>query len=396
MTKKWQYNNKKENEEKINKLEKEFNITKLISSIMINRGISEKNAQVFLNPTRYDFYNPSEMPDMEKAVKRILTAIEKKEKTIIYGDYDVDGITSITILKSFLKDRGLECDYYIPNRLLEGYGLNKDAIEKISKNGYTLIITVDCGITANDEIKLAKSLGIDTIVTDHHEPAEELPKHAIAIVDCKRKDNRYPFRELCGAGVAFKVCQAISQELDLDEKEYLKYMDIACIGTISDIVPLIDENRVITKLGLKLVQCTKNLGLKVLLKSIGYNKIDSTAIAFGVAPRINACGRMGDANIAIKLLLCDNQKEADDLVNQMQSYNLQRQSEEKKIYDDALNQISLNNMENQEALILSGENWHTGVIGIVSSKITEKFYKPSILIGFNTNDQIGKGSRKKY
>ena len=396
MTKKWQYNNKKGNEEKINKLEKEFNITKLISSIMINRGISEKNAQVFLNPTRYDFYNPSEMPDMEKAVKRILTAIEKKEKTIIYGDYDVDGITSITILKSFLKDRGLECDYYIPNRLLEGYGLNKDAIEKISKNGYTLIITVDCGITANDEIKLAKSLGIDTIVTDHHEPAEELPKHAIAIVDCKRKDNRYSFRELCGAGVAFKVCQAISQELDLDEKEYLKYLDIACIGTISDIVPLIDENRVITKLGLKLVQCTKNLGLKVLLKSIGYNKIDSTAIAFGVAPRINACGRMGDANIAIKLLLCDNLKEADDLVSQMQSYNIQRQSEEKKIYDDALNQISLNNMENQEALILSGENWHTGVIGIVSSKITEKFYKPSILIGFNTNDQIGKGSRKKY
>lgn len=396
MIKKWQYYTKKDNEKEIEKLEKKFNISKLVSSIMLNRGISEEKAKVFLNPTRYDFYNPFEMPDMEKAVQRILKALENKEKTIIYGDYDVDGITSTTILKSFFKERGLECDYYIPNRLKEGYGLNKNAIEKISKEGYTLIITVDCGITGNEEIDLAKSLGIDTIVTDHHEPAEEIPKQAIAIIDCKRKDNKYPFRELCGAGVAFKLCQAISQKLNLDEKEYLKYLDIACIGTISDIVPLVDENRVITKLGLKLVKCTKNLGLKVLLKSIGYNKIDSTSIAFGVAPRINACGRMGDADVAIKLFLCDNLEQADILVSKMQAYNLQRQNEEKKIYEEALNQIESNNLENQEAFILNGQNWHTGVIGIVSSKITEKFYKPSILIGFNDNDQIGKGSRKKY
>ena len=395
MTKKWQYYNKKDNEEEIEKIENNFHISKLLSSIILNRGISEDKAEVFLNPKRHDFYNPYKILDMEIAVQRILNAIDNKEKTIIYGDYDVDGITSTTILKSFLKERGLECDYYIPNRLKEGYGLNKKAIEKISKEGYTLIITVDCGITGNDEIEFAKKLGIDTIVTDHHEPAEELPKHAIAIIDCKRKDNTYPFRELCGAGVAFKVCQAISQKLDLDEKEYLKYLDIACIGTISDIVPLVDENRVITKLGLKLVKCTKNLGLQVLLKSIGYNKIDSTAIAFGVAPRINACGRMGDANIAIKLFLCDNLEEANMLVNKMQSYNIQRQSEEKRIYEEAINQIELNRMKNQEAFVLSGENWHTGVIGIVSSKITEKFYKPSILIGFNNNDLIGKGSRKK-
>ena len=396
MIKKWQYYSKKDNEKEVEKLEKKFNISKLISSIMINRGISEEKAKVFLNPTRYDFYNPFNMPDMEKAVQRILQAIENKEKSIIYGDYDVDGITSTTILKSFFKERGLECDYYIPNRLKEGYGLNKNAIEKISKEGYTLIITVDCGITGNEEIELAKSLGIDTIVTDHHEPAEELPKQAIAIIDCKRKDNIYPFRELCGAGVAFKLCQAISQKLKLDEIEYLKYLDIACIGTISDIVPLIDENRVITKLGLKLVKCTKNLGLKVLLKSIGYNKIDSVSIAFGVAPRINACGRMGDADVAIKLFLCDNLEQADILVSKMQAYNIQRQNEEKKIYEEALNQIESNSLENQDAFILCGQNWHTGVIGIVSSKITEKFYKPSILIGFNNNDQIGKGSRKKY
>lgn len=396
MAKKWQYYNGKKDEDKVKKFEEKFKISKLLSNIMVNRGITEDEAEVFLNPTRNDFYDPYEMPDMEKAVKRILTAIKNKEKTIIYGDYDVDGITSTTILKNFLKERGLECDYYIPNRLKEGYGLNKTAIEKIAEEDYTLIITVDCGITATQEVELAKSFGIDTIITDHHEPGENLPDKAIAIIDCKRKDNKYPFRELCGAGVAFKLCQALSQKLQLNEKEHLKYLDIACIGTISDIVPLIDENRVITKLGLKLVTCTKNLGLKVLLKSIGYNKIDSTSIAFGVAPRINACGRMGHAEVAINLLLCDSIEEANNLVDQMQSYNIRRQAEEKKIYEEAIEQIEQNKLENQDAFVLSGENWHTGVIGIVSSKITDKYYRPSILIGFNNDNEIGKGSRKKY
>ena len=399
MAKKWEYYNTKKDEEEINKIEKiqeKYKISKLLATIMVNRGIGLEEAEVFLNPTRHDFHNPFEMPDMEKAVERILEAIEKKEKIIIYGDYDVDGITSTTILKSFLKDRGLECDYYIPNRLEEGYGLNKLAIEKIVKEGYTLIITVDCGITAVEEVELAKKSGTDVIVTDHHEPGEKLPDKAIAIIDCKRKDNKYPFRELCGAGVAFKLCQAISQKLNLDEKEHLKYLDIACIGTVSDIVPLINENRVVTKLGLKLVNCTKNLGLNVLLKSIGYNKADSMSIAFGVAPRINACGRMGDAEVAIKLLLCDNTDEAEILVRKMQNYNAKRQDEEKKIYEEAINQIETQGIESQDAFVLSGANWHTGVMGIVSSKITEKYYRPSILIGFNNEEEIGKGSRKKH
>ena len=396
MAKKWQYFNQKRDEDEVKKLEEKFKISKLLSNIMVNRGITEEKAKIFLNPTRNDFYDPYEMPDMEKAVRRILQAIKNKEKTIIYGDYDVDGITSTTILKCFLKERGLECDYYIPNRLKEGYGLNKEAIKKIAEEKYNLIITVDCGVTAVEEVELAKSFGIDTIITDHHEPGENLPSKAIAIIVCKRKDNKYPFTELCGAGVAFKLCQALSQKLQLEEKEYLKYLDITCIGTISDIVPLVDENRVITKLGLKLVTCTKNLGLKVLLKSIGYNKIDSTAIAFGVAPRINACGRMGNAEIAIKLFLSDSLEEAHNLVDQMQSYNIKRQAEEKKIYEEALNQIEEKKLENQDAFVISGEDWHTGVIGIVSSKITEKYYKPSILIGFNNNNEIGKGSRKKY
>ena len=395
MSKKWQYNTNK-NEAEVLKIEKSFKVNKLVSKIMVNRGIYEKDAKVFLNPTRYDFHNPFEMPDMEKAVDRIIKAIENKEKTIIYGDYDVDGITSTTVIKMFLEERGLNTDYYIPNRLHEGYGLNKPAIEKIAHKGYTLIITVDCGITSIEEVKLAKEYGIDTIVTDHHEPAEELPNDAIAIIDCKRKDNKYQFRELCGAGVAFKIIQAISQKMNLDEKEYLKFLDIVCIGTIADIVPLKDENRVITKLGLKLVSCTKNIGLQTLIKSIGYNNIDSTAVAFGIAPRINACGRMGDADTAIKLFLSNNVEDATIIVNKMQDYNFKRQSEEKQIYEDAVKQIEESNSKKADVIVLGGKNWHTGVIGIVSSKITDKYYRPSILIGYKDNEEIGKGSRKKH
>ena len=299
MTKKWQIY-QIENE-KVEELQKNYNINKLLATILVNRGIiEEKQIEKFLKPKRSDFYNPYEMPDMGIAVKRIVKAIENKEKTIIYGDYDVDGITSVTVLKSFLEERGLEVAEYIPNRLEEGYGLNKTAVEEIAKQGYTLMITVDCGISAIEEVKYANELGIETIVTDHHEPGNELPE-AIAVVDAKRKDNQYPFRNLAGVGVVFKLIQAISQKLNLEEKEYLKYLDIVCVGTISDIVPLVDENRVIVKLGLKLVEQTRNLGLKELLKASGYAKIDSSTISFGVAPRINACGRMGYQEEALKL-----------------------------------------------------------------------------------------------
>lgn len=266
MRKKWKYYENKNRQEAL-KLQEKYGLNSLISEILANREITTENAEIFLNPNRHDFHDPFQMPDMEKAVQRILQAIENKEKTIIFGDYDVDGITSSTVLKSFLKDRGLEVGNYIPNRLKEGYGLNKEAVEKIANENYTLMITVDCGITGNEEIEYAKTFGIETIVTDHHEPAETLPD-ALAVVDCKRKDNKYPFRELAGVGVAFKLAQAISIKMNLDEKEYLKYLDIVAIGTISDIVPLVDENRVITKLGLKLVRCTKNIGLKAILNEI--------------------------------------------------------------------------------------------------------------------------------
>ena len=388
MNKKWQIY-QVENK-KVEELQKKHNINKLLATILANRGIIEENQiEKFLKPKRSDFYNPYEMPDMEIAVKRIVEAIEKKEKTIIYGDYDVDGITSVTVLKSFLEERGLEVAEYIPNRLEEGYGLNQKAVEGIAKQGYKLMITVDCGISAIEEIKYANELGIETIITDHHEPGNELPE-AIAVVDAKRKDNKYPFRNLAGVGVVFKLIQAIGIELELDEKEYLKYLDIVCIGTISDIVPLVDENRVIVKLGLKLVEQTRNLGLKAILQVSGYNKIDSSTISFGVAPRINACGRMGHQEEALKLFLSKEINEVNELTQKLNEYNRLRQETERNIYTDAVEQIEKNGLAKNDTIVVMGKNWHHGVIGIVSSKITELYFKPSILLC--EEDECGKGS----
>ena len=389
MNKKWQIYETDEN--KIQEISQKYNLNKLLSTILANRNIiDEKDIKQFLSPTRKDFHDPFLIHDMEKAVARIIEAIKKQEKVTIYGDYDVDGITSIIVLKSYLSDRGLEVETYIPNRLNEGYGLNKEAIEKIHNNGCQLMITVDCGISGIEEIEYANSLGIETIVTDHHEPGNELPK-AFAVIDNKRKDSNYPFRELAGVGVVFKLIQAISIKLGLAEEEYLKYLDIVCIGTISDIVPLVDENRVITKLGLMLVRQTKNIGLKAILKTSGYNKIDSNTISFGVAPRINACGRMGVAEEALELFLSKNVNHVMELARKLNDHNRVRQETEKSIFEEALKQIQEKHLDENNTIVVGGENWHHGVIGIVSSKITEMYFKPSILLSFE-GDDLGKGS----
>ena len=387
MNKKWECYNL--DNEKVEELVKKRHITNLLASILVNRGIIDgEKINVFLNPTRKDFYNPFLMPDMEIAVKRIVKAIENKEKIMIYGDYDADGITSITVLKKYLNEIGLKTGEYIPNRLNEGYGLNKDAISKIYNDGYRLMITVDCGISGLEEVEYANSLGMEIIITDHHEPAEKLPE-AIAVIDAKRKDNKYPFNQLAGVGVVFKLIQAISTELKLEEKEYLKYLDLVCIGTISDIVPLVDENRVIAKLGLKLIEKTKNIGLKTLLNIADLRKIDSTAISFGVAPRINACGRMGFQEEALQLFLTEDSGEATKIAKRLVQFNQERQAKEKQIFEEVIEKIEKDDKD-KKCIVLAEENWHHGIIGIVASKITEIYYKPSILI-FIEGDK-GKGS----
>ena len=386
MKKSWQYY--EQNNDLAKKISKKFGISELLAQILINKGIVEdEEIEIFLNPKRNNFYDPFLMPDMEKAVNRIIKAIEHNEKILIYGDYDVDGITSTTVLNKFLAERGVNAEYHIPNRLKEGYGLNIKALEEISRYGIQLMITVDCGISGIEEVKYANSLGIETIITDHHEPIEELPD-ALAVVDAKRKDNKYPFNQLAGVGVVFKLIQALSIKLGLDDKEYLKYLDLVCLGTISDIVPLIDENRVIAKLGLKLVNVTKNLGLKTLIDSTGYRIADSNTISFGVAPRINACGRMGFAEEALKLLLSEDKDEVMTLSANLNEYNRERQETEKEIFADAVRQIGQE--KSNPAIILGNDGWHHGVTGIVASKITEMYFRPSILVGFEGEE--GKGS----
>lgn len=388
MIKKWEFYNS--DEKLVDEICEKYNLNKVIGKIIVNRNVvNDEDVRIFITPTRDDFHNPFLFKGMDIAVDRIIKAINNKEKILIYGDYDVDGITSTTVLKKYLMDRGISVDTYIPNRLHEGYGLNKKAIDTIKERNIDLIITVDCGISAIEEVDYAVRLGMDIIVTDHHEVGEKLP-NALAVIDAKRKDNTYPFRALAGVGVVFKLIQALSIKLEIKPEEYLKYLDLVCVGTISDIVPLEGENRTIAKLGLMLIKVTRNLGLRELIKSSGYKEIDSNTISFGVAPRINACGRMGHEEEALKLFLAEDLESATKITKELNEYNTLRQSTEKAIYEEAVQQIEKNHLDENNSIVLGGKGWHHGVIGIVSSKVTDKYYKPSILLSFE--DNIAKGS----
>ena len=388
MIKKWEFYNS--DEKLVDEICEKYNLNKVIGKIIVNRHVvNDEDVRIFITPTRDDFHDPFLFKGMNVAVERIIKAINNKEKILIYGDYDVDGITSTTVLKKYLMDRGISVDTYIPNRLHEGYGLNKNAIDTIKERNIDLIITVDCGISAIEEVDYAVNLGMDVIVTDHHEVGEKLP-NALAVIDAKRKDNTYPFRSLAGVGVVFKLIQALSIKLEIKPEEYLKYLDLVCVGTISDIVPLEGENRTIAKLGLMLIKVTRNLGLRELIKSSGYKEIDSNTISFGVAPRINACGRMGHEEEALKLFLAEDLETATKITKELNEYNTLRQSTEKAIYEEAVQEIDRNHLDEKNSIVLGGKGWHHGVIGIVSSKVTDKYYKPSILLSFE--DNIAKGS----
>ncbi len=389
MIKKWEFYNA--DESLVDGICQKYNLNKVVGRIIVNRNVvKDEDVRIFITPTRDDFHDPFLFKGMDIAVDRILQAINNNEKILIYGDYDVDGITSTTVLKRFFHDRGVSVETYIPNRLTEGYGLNKNAIDIIKEKGTNLIITVDCGISAIEEIDYAISLGMDVLVTDHHEVGETLP-NALAVIDAKRKDNTYPFQSLAGVGVVFKLIQAISIKLGIKPEEYLKYLDLVCVGTISDIVPLEGENRTIAKLGLMLIKVTRNLGLRELIKSSGYKEIDSNTISFGVAPRINACGRMGHEEEALNLFLSEDIESATQITKKLNEYNTLRQTTEKAIYEEAIQKIEENHLEDNNSIVLGGENWHHGVIGIVSSKVTDKYYKPSILLSFEDDLAIGSG-----
>ena len=389
----WQYRNEKLKREDIEEVSRTLHIPPIFATILMNRSIPRADMHAFLQKSMQSVINPMLMTDMEKAAERIKTAISNKEKIIIYGDYDVDGITSTALLYDFLVSVGADADYYIPERQGEGYGINIMAVNKLIKQGFKLLITVDCGITAIGEVEFAALQGMDVIITDHHTCKDRLPTAAKAIINPKR-DDEYPFKELAGVGVAFKLVLAAAMALEMDTNEcFRKYIDLAAIGTVADVVPLTDENRIIVDRGVRTLRKNPRIGVKALLEKAKVNSNSMTAgsIAFSIAPRLNASGRLGNAETSVKLLLSSDEEEARQIAQELDTQNRERQITEQNIFDEAMEMIASDpNFEKKKVIVLAHEDWHHGVIGIVASRICEKFYKPCILISHSNG--IGKGS----
>lgn len=373
-------------------ISKECGLFPLTAKILQNRGLTEKNEiNLFLDKDNMPLHDPFLLKDMDKAVERIETAIINKQKVCIYGDYDVDGVTSTVLLYLYLCSRGLECEYFIPERISEGYGLSLPVIEKM-KGRVDLIITVDTGVTAVAEADYAKSIGIDMVITDHHSCREILP-NAVAVVNPHREDSEYPFRNLAGVGVVFKLLCALEGNT---ERILDLYADIIAVGTVADVMPIIDENRRITGVGLKKLAQTENLGLLALMRRAGIvkygkrvKKITSATVGYVLAPRINAAGRIACASRAVELLLTDDESEADKIAEELCEINKLRQATEQTIYEQAVEMIESSFIDDR-FLVLAYDGWHQGVIGVVASKIAEKYSRPCIL--FSLDGETAKGS----
>lgn len=378
----------------VEKLSKALNISRLTSKVMINRGIIDiDEVEEFLNPNIEDFLDPFLLMDMDIAVDRIIEAIHKGENIWIYGDYDVDGVTSTSILILYLKTLCENVQFYIPDRMTEGYGLNNEAIDYIKGNGGELIISVDCGIKSFDVAEYCIAIGIDLIITDHHTCDEELPK-ALAVINPNRLDSDYPFKKLAGVGVALKLIQALALKIDT-KIDYRNILPIVAIGTVADVVSLTGENRIIVKNGLYMIKYTDNQGVNALLEvtGLGNKEINSGHIGFVIGPRINATGRIGMAKYAVHLFTTKDYNEAMRLANMLDEENIKRQNIEAKILEEAEYIINKEvDLEKDKILVIASENWHSGVIGIVSSRITEKYHRPSILISIEGDE--GRGSAR--
>lgn len=392
-------------EQHIKKLHQELkeqgiNKSELICKLLVHRGIyTVDDAKSFLYPTYHLLYDPYGLKDMEKAVMLIQKHINAKNSIYVYGDYDVDGITSTSILVKILKACGANVAYYIPDRIDEGYGINKEAIDWIYERGGQLIISVDTGITAIEQVAHAKNLGLDMIITDHHECQEQIPK-ADAVINPKQSACNYPYKNLAGVGVTFKLAQALGKVYTIDEEFLVDLLEIAAIGTVADIVPLIDENRIIVSVAFErirenLEKDQGNKGLKALLTLVGAHERPLTAgvIGFQIGPRLNAAGRLGDAKRGVELFLTDSADKAMDIATELDIQNRKRQEMEQQILEEADAIIQkTRNVENEAILVVASHGWHHGVIGIVASRLTEKYYRPTILL--TIHEGIASGSAR--
>ena len=383
--------------ENILELEKRIGLHPLVCQILSNRGFENADeVDKFLNPSLADLHDPFIMKDMEKAVDRLVQALHKREKIVIYGDYDVDGITSISLLVIYLRQLDADVGYYIPHRMVEGYGLSEAGLDSVAEMGARLIVTVDCGISAYESIKYANSKGLEVIVTDHHEPAGGQLPEARAILNPKQNEDEYPEKELAGIGVAFKLCQGLSEKLGVGQHQLNEHLDLVAIGSIADIVPLLGENRIFARVGLEKMRKSEKPGILALIDLAGLeNKdLDSSDIVFSMAPRINAVGRMGDAERGVKLFLSGDLDEAREMAGVLEQENRCRREVDIQTLSEAREAISQQvDLDYRWTIVLHSENWHPGVLGIVASRIVEEYYRPTVLISFDETGE-GKGSAR--
>lgn len=378
--------------EKIAQLSSALQIDVPLAKLLCQRNIETfEEAKMFFRPSLDDLYDPFLMKDMDLAVRRIEEAISNDESILIYGDYDVDGTTSVSLLYSYLSTLTPKIATYIPDRYDEGYGVSLKGIDFAEDNGFSLVIALDCGIKALNQVAYAKEKNIDFIICDHHKPGEKLPD-ASAILNAKRKDCEYPFKELCGCGVGFKLIQALASKKDTPIEELLPYLDLVATAIAADIVPIVDENRVLTYFGLQVINERPRNGIKALLHQVKKTELTITDVVFIIAPRINAAGRIKHGNAAVELLIESNYEDALSYAQEIESFNVNRRELDTKITEEALYQIRKNKEEDRFTTVVYDKNWHKGVIGIVASRLTETYYRPT-LVFTKSGDKLAASAR---
>ncbi len=378
--------------EKIAQLSSALQIDVPLAKLLCQRNIETfEEAKMFFRPSLDDLYDPFLMKDMDLAVRRIEEAISNDESILIYGDYDVDGTTSVSLLYSYLSTLTPKITTYIPDRYDEGYGVSLKGIDFAEDNGFSLVIALDCGIKALNQVAYAEEKNIDFIICDHHKPGEKLPD-AFAILNAKRKDCEYPFKELCGCGVGFKLIQALASKKDTPIEELVPYLDLVATAIAADIVPIVDENRVLTYFGLQVINERPRNGIKALLHQVKKTELTITDVVFIIAPRINAAGRIKHGNAAVELLIESNYEDALSYAQEIESFNVNRRELDTKITEEALYQIRKNKEEDRFTTVVYDKNWHKGVIGIVASRLTETYYRPT-LVFTKSGDKLAASAR---
>ena len=367
------------NKKKVNQLSNDLSVDPILASLLVQRNIdSFKKAKEFFRPSLEDLHDPFLLKDMDRAVSRIEKAIIDNENILIYGDYDVDGTTSVSLVSSYLKTITNHIATYIPDRYDEGYGISYQGIDFASDNNFSLIIALDCGIKAIEKVNYATQKNVDFIICDHHKPGDEIPK-ALAVLNPKRVDCTYPYKELCGCGVGFKLVHALASRRGQTIEDIQQYLDLVATAIAADIVPITGENRILTYYGLEVINSNPRNGIKAIIHQINKKKLTITDVVFIIAPRINAAGRIKHGNYAVELLTEMNYEAALDFAASIEKFNLERKELDKKITYEALQQIESANEKEKFSTVVYSENWHKGVIGIVASRLIESFYRPTLV-----------------